>query len=200
MTIDPDMIYPSKDKARSVYFTKITYTHETKDIFSKFNFMSVPNLYISLPKMAKLKEVEKPDYIKNHLWQITGTNGHVTSSKLLEHINKKVGRNIEYKESILNLLTVFVILGGIAFVFIKLFLKFRQFFINRHLWFIGSCVVYFICMAGVVYNIIHNVPFTNIDRSGNFEWYHSGSRSQFGLEGYIMSGSIVIGGLLIVAY
>ena len=29
-------------------------------------------------------------------------------------------------------------------------------------------------MAGVVYDIIHGVPFTNIDRSGNFEWYHSG--------------------------
>jgi len=55
-------------------------------------------------------------------------------------------------------------------------------------------------MAGVVYNIIHNVPFTNIDRSGNFEWYHSGSRSQFGLEGYIMSGSILFGGLLMIAY
>jgi len=35
-------------------------------------------------------------------------------------------------------------------------------------------IIYAICMAGVVYNIIHDVPFTNIDRNGNFEWFHSG--------------------------
>lgn len=29
-------------------------------------------------------------------------------------------------------------------------------------------------MAGVVYNIIHDVPFTNVDRNGNLEWFHSG--------------------------
>jgi len=55
-------------------------------------------------------------------------------------------------------------------------------------------------MAGVVYDIIHSVPFTNIDRAGNFEWYHSGSRSQFALEGLIMSGAISLGGLLLIAY
>jgi len=71
--------------------------------------------------MAKLKEIEKNDYIKNHLWQITGTNGHVTSSKLLEHINKKVGRNIDYKESIVNLFILFAFLGGVGYVFIRLF-------------------------------------------------------------------------------
>jgi len=100
----------------------------------------------------------------------------------------------------LNLFVLFAFLAAIGAVLLKLFFKFRKFFINQTLWFVGSCVIYFICMAGVVYNIIHNVPFTNIDRSGNFEWYHSGSRSQFGLEGYIMSGSIVLGGLLLISY
>jgi len=53
-------IYPAKDtKSRAVYFARIVYTAETKDIFSKFNFMSVPNLYVSVPRMAKLKEIEK---------------------------------------------------------------------------------------------------------------------------------------------
>jgi len=131
---------------------------------------------------------------------ITGTNGHVTSSKLLEQVNKKVGRNVEYKEPIANLIILFAILGTVAAIGLQLFFKFKKFFVNNVLWFVGSIIIYFICMAGVVYNIIHNVPFTNIDRSGNFEWYHSGSRSQFGLEGYIMSGSIVVGGLLIIGY
>ena len=46
-------------------------------------------------------------------------------------------------------------------------------------------------MAGVVYNIIHNVPMTNIDKNGNFEWMHSGSRSQFGAEGLLMSSASI---------
>lgn len=33
-------------------------------------------------------------------------------------------------------------------------------------------------MAGVVYNILHDVPFTNIDRNGNFEWMHSGVKKK----------------------
>jgi len=55
-------------------------------------------------------------------------------------------------------------------------------------------------MAGVVYNIIHGVPFTNIDRAGNFEWFHSGQRSQFGMEGFVMSGAIAMSGLLMILY
>jgi len=193
--------YPNKDKKqRAVYFAKIVYTLETKDIFGKFNFMSVPNLFVSTPRMAKLKDAERVEYLKQFLWQITGTNGHVTSTKLLEVVNKKVGRTVEYKESIFNLVFVFAVFLVLGIIAYHLFFAFRKFFINNKLWFVGSIIIYFICMSGVVYNIIHNVPFTNIDRSGNFEWYHSGSRSQFGLEGYIMSGSIVIAGLLIVSY
>jgi len=115
--------------------------------------------------------------VKQNLWLVTSTNGHVTSSKILEHINKRVGRNVEYKDSIINLLIVFGVFGAFGFVLLKLFFKFKPFFINQKLWLIGSLSIYVICMAGVVYNIIHGIPFTNIDRNGNFEWYHSGSRS-----------------------
>jgi len=47
-----------------------------------------------------------------------------------KNINKKVGRNIEYKESILNLLVLFAFLAFVGLVLIKLFFKFRKFFIN----------------------------------------------------------------------
>jgi len=113
---------------------------------------------------------------------------------------KKVNRNVEYKEPIINLLILFVFLGLVGAVLLKLFIKFRNFFINNKLWFVGSIIIYFVCMAGVVYDIIHGVPFTNIDRAGNFEWYHSGSRSQFGLEGFLMSGAIVFAGLMFILF
>jgi len=194
-------IYPYSDgnnKQRAVYFVKVVFEEATRSIFMAFNFRSVPHIFVSTPKMLRLKENEKGEYYRNYLWQISMSDGTLTSQKLLEHVNKKTGRNVEYKESILNLLVVLIVLGSFLGVGVLAFLKFRPFFLNSKLWFIGSMLVYFICMSGIVYNIIHGVPFNNVGKDGNVEWFHSGGRSQFGAEGYIMSGTISILGLLFI--
>lgn len=194
-------IYPYKDdsnRLRAVYFVKVSFDAETRSIFTRFGFKSVPNILTSQPKMLRLRENEKAEHFREFLWQISMSDGTLTSQKLLEHVNKKTGRSVEYKESILNLLIVLVVFAGLLGVGVALFLKFRKFFINSKLWFAGSMTVYFICMSGIVYNIIHQVPFTNVDKNGNVEWFHSGARSQFGAEGYIMSGTISVLGCLFV--
>ena len=65
-----------------------------------------------------------------------------------------------YKEPIMNLLFVLAILSFVLISLIGLFLKFHSFFASPKLWFISSIIIYIICMAGVVHNIIHNTPFT----------------------------------------
>lgn len=195
-------VYPYRDGAkrlRAVYFVKVVFEASTKSIFGQFGFKSVPNLLVSQPKMLRLKDSEKVEYFRSYLWQISHSDGTLTSQKLLEHVNKKTERNVEYKESILNLLIVLAIFGMIAMTGVWLFLKFRPFFLNTKLWFVGSMTVYFICMSGIVYNILHNVPFNNIDKNGNVEWIHSGGRSQFGAEGYIMSASVSALGILFIS-
>lgn len=127
------------------------------------------------------------------------SDGTITSQKLLDHINKKVDRTITYKESVFKILIVLSVFGSIFGGGVLLFLKFKSFFLNHSLWFIGSMIIYIICMSGIVYNIIHNVPFTNVDKNGNLEWYHSGQRSQFALEGYVMSFAISVVGLVLIA-
>ena len=67
-----------------------------------------------------------------------------------------------------------LLLGIVGFIGYNLFMLFRNFIMNTKLWFLVCFVIYGTCMGGVVYNILHNTPFTNIDNDGNFEWFHSG--------------------------
>jgi len=194
-------IYPQNSenkKQRAVYFVKMAFEASTKDIFVGLQFRSVPNILVSTPKILRLRDNEKVEHYRSFMWQISMSDGTLTSQKLLEHVNKKTGRDVQYKESIINLFIVLVFLIGILGAGVLAFLKFRPFFLSNKLWFIGSMIVYFICMSGIVYNILHGVPFNNVDRDGNVEWFHSGGRSQFGAEGYIMSATVSILGILFI--
>ena len=45
-------------------------------------------------------------------------------------------------------------------------------------------------MAGLIYNILHDIPFTMVDKEGNKQWMISqGSREQLGAEGLVMAAS-----------
>lgn len=94
------------EKKRAVFFAKIKFTTETREIFinvkiykiikyySQNKFNSVPNLIITQPKISNLDEIQRPMYLRDFTWQISTTDGQVTASKLLEFINKKTLRNV----------------------------------------------------------------------------------------------------------
>ena len=43
-------------------------------------------------------------------------------------------------------------------------------------------------MGGPVYNILHDIPFTYVDKDGNRQWMmERGGREQLGAEGFIMA-------------
>jgi oligosaccharyltransferase complex subunit gamma len=115
-------------------------------------------------------------YLRDFKWLISSTDGHVTSHKLLEFINKRTGRQIEYKPEFDEALNIVGLLIGIIAGTLFLLKFFKFFFLNTFIWFIGSCVVYVICIAGLVYNIIHNVPFTSVDKQGKVEWKTDANR------------------------
>jgi hypothetical protein len=68
------------------------------------------------------------------------------------------------------------ILVGVIGLALLLFRGMKTIFNNPKLWLVGSLIIYTICIAGLVHNIIHNVPFTNVDSKGNIEWKTSGGR------------------------
>ena len=62
------------------------------------------------------------------------------------------------------------ILIAVIFGIVLLFRGMRGIFNNPSIWFGGSIIIYTVCIAGLVHNIIHNVPFTSVDNKGNLEW------------------------------
>jgi oligosaccharyltransferase complex subunit gamma len=68
------------------------------------------------------------------------------------------------------------ILVGVIATIVFLFRNFKFIFLNPFVWFVASLVIYVICIAGLVYNIIHNVPFTSVDSKGNIEWKTDANR------------------------
>lgn len=59
-------------------------------------------------------------------------------------------------------------------------------------WFIVAMCTYAICTSGIVYSILHNVPWFKMDRDqyGNVyisEYFMKGQRGQWAGEGYIFS-------------
>eukprot|EP01017_Pseudomicrothorax_dubius_P014128 TRINITY_DN1652_c0_g1_i2.p1 TRINITY_DN1652_c0_g1~~TRINITY_DN1652_c0_g1_i2.p1 ORF type:complete len:353 (-),score=96.74 TRINITY_DN1652_c0_g1_i2:80-1138(-) len=184
---------------RAVFFAKLQFTEATRDIFQKFHFNSVPNILVSLPKMTSIGSEENMQaYLKQYLWIMSVSDGVITSSKLLDHVNKKTSRNVEYKEPIINIFITLGILGAVGFGGYLLLTALKSILGNPRVWLLGALITYSLCMAGIVFNILHGVPFTSVDRNGNVEWFAKGARTQLGAEGYIMSFSITLAGALLI--
>lgn len=79
----------------------------------------------------------------------------------------------------------------------------RVIMLNPTVWFIVAMVVYTICTSGVVYSIIHNVPWFKLERDqfGSVfvaEYFMRGQRGQWAGEGYIFSLLCVCTGLTLI--
>ena len=60
--------------------------------------------------------------------------------------------------------------------------------------------VFIICCSGIIYDIIHDVPMTGRDpKTGETIIFSGGNREQYGLEGWLVSFSITLVGLMFVA-
>lgn len=126
---------------------------------------------VTSPKTAIVTKEARSTYLRDYIWLITSTDGHVTAHKFLEFINKRTGRDVKYKVNIATALMVVGILLGTILLGTMLFLKFNKFFLHPKLWYVGSLIIYVICSAGIVYNIIHNVPYVSYNEKGEMEWF-----------------------------
>lgn len=67
-------------------------------------------------------------------------------------------------------------------------------------WFIGSILIYITCCSGVIYDILHDVPFVGRDRNtGEVMVFAEGNRQQYGAEGLVVSLMISFIGILFVS-
>jgi len=199
--VEAKAIYPTKEGEnikRSVFFAIIYYADDTRSIYQQTKVERVPDIFVTHPKYARLTtEGHKDEYIKKYLLDASRSSVYVGTQKVLEYVNVSVGRTVENKESVLKLFYVLLILGIPFAALIRIYLRFKKLADNPIFWLIGSYFVYFVCMSGLVYCIIHGTPFSG-SQGGELQWWASGSRSQYGLEGWIMSGAISVTGIVLM--
>jgi oligosaccharyltransferase complex subunit gamma len=95
--IEAGGLHPSREDTgakRPVFFATIAYNDNNRQVFNQLGFSSVPNLFVSQPKIVVVPQEERSLYLRDYKWSITHTDGHVTAHKLLEYINKRTTRNV----------------------------------------------------------------------------------------------------------
>lgn len=103
------------------------------------------------------------------------------ASKILEFFNKRLGSNVQITLPFTTILMKNIIFLAI-FASVLIVLKYiRVIMLQPAVWFIVSMIVYTICTSGIVYSIIHNVPWFKLERDqfGNVyvsEYFMRGQR------------------------
>jgi oligosaccharyltransferase complex subunit gamma len=115
--------------------------------------------------MAVVSELEKKQYLQGFKWAISYSDGHVTTHKMLEFINKRTDRDVIYKPPLTTMLATFFGFISVAAVGVLIYVKLKFIWTNWIVWLVGSLLIYVTCVSGVVYDIIHDVPFVGRDKT-----------------------------------
>ena len=191
----PDM----SSRKRAVFFVIVYYSDDTTPILKKLKLPATTSILYTTPYNILMDDNNEPyiKYDEDFVIAYKDRGDNVMAHKIMEFVNAKSGRKFELKKNPFVFIIYFILFIGFLFLFYILFKNFKSFFLSPILWHIGSCLVFIICIGGIVYNMIHGAPFAKFDREGHIiEWIHSGQRSQYVGEGIIMSSLFIIIGTL----
>ena len=189
-------------KKRAVFFAIVYYTDDTTHIFKKLKLPSTTSILFTTPLNILVDDNNDPyiKYDEDFVIAYKDRSDNVMAHKILEFVNAKSGRKFELKKNPILFILYFVLFIGFLIAGYLLFKNFKSFFLSPILWHVGSCLIFIICIGGIVYNIIHGAPFAKFDREGRIiEWIHSGQRSQYVGEGIFMSSLFIIIGTLLAS-
>jgi len=186
----------SYDKVESkldtpTFFGVLYYTSDPKvrEVFHEHNFKTVPYLGTSVSQTKR--ETTEGFYRDQDIWLIKRDDAHDTQT-LLNFVNKRLNRDVPIKFPfyvvLLRNLMLFTVLATLIVVFVKI----RPFLIEPWLWVSIAWVTYVICLSGVVFTMLHNMPVFRFDQDqfGKMfvkEYFMRSQRSQYAGEGYIVS-------------
>lgn len=125
------------------------------------------------------------------------------ANKILEFFNKRLGTNVQITLPFTTVLIKNLIFLGIFSVALIVLRYIRILMLQPIVWFITAMIVYAICTSGIVYSIIHNMPWFKLERDqyGTVfvaEYFMRGQRGQWAGEGYIFSVLCVLTGLALI--
>lgn len=88
----------SIDAPKNPTFFALLEFSESRPIFKAFGFETVPNIVVSQPHMAIITDPrQRAEYYREFTWKITPSDNEVTTDKMLEYVNKKVGKNVVFQ-------------------------------------------------------------------------------------------------------
>lgn len=146
---------------RPVFFGILYHGKDTQKYFTSHGFKTVPHATVSL---QKLKRQDGEEFYKEEdKWHIRADEIY-DSNKILEFFNKRLGTNVPLTFPLSTILfknfTFLAIFALVLFVLKYL----RIALLLPAVWFFIAMMTYFICTGGIVYSIIHNVPWFKMER------------------------------------
>lgn len=191
----------NKDKVqRPVYFGVLYYSKENHKYFVQHGFKTVPHLTVSLQKQQRNEAEEF--YKEEDKWFVRQDEIY-DSNKILEFFNKRLGSNVEITLPLTTIIIKNITFLAIFAVAIMILRYIRVIMLQPMVWFFVAMATYAVCTSGIVYSIIHNVPWFKLERDqyGNVfiaEYFMRGQRGQWAGEGYIFSGLCTVTGFTLI--
>lgn len=176
------------------------YSKENHRYFLQHGFKTVPHLTVSL---AKVQRNDAEEFYKEEDKWFVRPDEIYNAEKILEFFNKRLGSNVQITLPFTTILIkniTFLAIFAIGFTILR---HIRTIMLKPIVWFFVAMATYAICTSGIVYSIIHNVPWFKLERDqyGNVfiaEYFMRGQRGQWAGEGYIFSGLCLVTGLTLI--
>lgn len=146
---------------KPIYFGILYHSKETQRHFITHGFKTVPYLTVSLQKQKRLEYEEF--YKEEDRWLVRPDQIYEVS-KVIEFLNGRLSTNVKLSLPFTTILIKNFTFLAIAIVAAILVKYLRQAMLMPSVWFAIAMITYLICTSGVVYSIIHNVPWFKMDR------------------------------------
>jgi oligosaccharyltransferase complex subunit gamma len=83
---------------------------------------------------------------------------------MLDFVNQRTGHNVFYKPTLKTMCVMFLGFIAVMALGVIVYTRLKFLWTNWIVWFVGVLLIYITCVSGVVYDIIHDVPFVGRDR------------------------------------
>jgi len=168
-----------------IFFAVIEYTKDTENLFKSHNFTQHSTLIVTNPNTLTLQDglFYYPEHNSLKLTKFTDNS----PEKILSFINLCLNLQVEIKksfvESFLSLAFNLCVVFGIGIMIYQL----RSVLLMPSVWFVLSLTIYFLCMSGIVYDILRTPQMVGTGKDGKTEFFLGQRKGQYVLEGFLMS-------------
>jgi oligosaccharyltransferase complex subunit gamma len=83
---------------------------------------------------------------------------------MLDFVNPRTECNVFYRPTLTTMIAMFFLFILVTVVGVVIYTQLQFLWTHWVVWFIGVILIYITCISGVVFDIIHNVPFIGRDQ------------------------------------